>query len=271
MRNLFSLLWKYHFFVLFIILETISLFFLFNSYSYHRSLKYSVVSDISGNIFSTYNRITNYFSLQGENELLAEENASLRNRLNTSFYTADSTNDIKDSLYHFISAKIISSSVNKPNNFMLINKGSKQGLDKEMGVISSNGIAGIIIGTSQNYAVVMSMLHQNTRISGRLMKGGQLVNIIWTGDDYQYCKVIDIPSHIVLQKGDSVVTSGNSLIFPEGILIGTVEEQEQNASEELSRARLKFSTDFNSLRYVYVIDIRKKKEQLELIESVSDE
>ncbi len=271
MRNLFAFLWKYHFFVLFLILETISLFFLFNSYSYHRSLKYSVVSDFSGSLFSTYNSITNYFSLSGENELLVEENARLRNTLNSSFFISDSANNFKDSLYHFISAKIVSTSVNKPNNFMLINKGKKHGLGKEMGVISSNGIAGIVIGVSENYSIIMSMLHQNTRISGRLKNDGQLVNLIWPGDDYRYCKVIDIPSHILLQKGDTVITSGNSLIFPEGILIGTIEEQEQNASEELSRAKLKFSTDFNSLRYVYVIKNIKIDEQIELIDSISDE
>lgn len=154
---------------------------------------------------------------------------------------------------------------------MLINKGEQAGIEEEMGVISSNGIAGIVIGTSDNYAIVMSMLHQNTRISGRLKKNGQLVNLIWPGIDYKYCEVIDIPSHIILQKGDSVITSGNSLIFPEGIHIGTIEEQEQNESEELSRARLKFSTDFNRLRYVYVVKNIKKEEQIILLESISDE
>lgn len=271
MRNLFALLWKYHFFVLFLVLEIISLFFLFNSYSYHRSLKYSVVSDFSGSMFSTYSSITNYFSLKNENEILAAENARFRNLSASSFYHPDSTNDIRDSLYHFISAKIVSTSVNKPNNFMLINKGEKAGLEKEMGVISSNGIAGIVIGTSDNYSIVMSMLHQNIRISGRIKNSGQLVNLVWPGNDYTVCKVIDIPSHIILQKGDTVVTSGNSLIFPEGIVIGTIEEQEQNASEELSQARLKFSTDFNRLKHIYVIQNKKKKEQLDLIDSISDE
>lgn len=271
MRNLFALLWKYHFFVLFLVLESVSLFFLFNSYSYHRSLKFSIVSDISGNMYSALNSVSAYFSLKKDNEVLTEENVRLRNLSNLSYYYSDSTKNYKDSLYQFISAKIVSTSVNKPNNFMLIDKGEQSGIEKEMGVISSNGIAGIVIGTSGNYAIVMSMLHQNTRISGRLKKDGQLVNLIWPGNDYKYCDVIDIPSHIRLQKGDSVITSGNSLIFPEGILIGTIIEQEQNESEELSRALLKFSTDYNSLRYVYAVKNIKKEEQIILLENISDE
>jgi len=271
MRNLFVFLWKYHFFVLFLVLEAVSLFFLFNSYSYHRSLKYSVVNDISGNMFSAFSSISAYFSLKKDNEILAEENVRLRNLINLSFDSADSNYTYKDSIYQFISAKIVSTSVNKPNNFMLIDKGEQDGIEKEMGVISSNGIAGIVIGTSDNYSIVMSMLHQNTRISGRLKKGDQLVNLIWQGNDYKYSDVIDIPSHILLQKGDTVITSGNSLIFPEGILVGTIVEQEQNESEELSRARLKFFTDFNSLRYVYVVKNIKKEQQINLLESIGDE
>lgn len=271
MRNLFAFLWKYHFFVLFVILETFSLLLLFNSYSYHKSLKYSAVTDFSGSLFSTYSNITNYFSLKSENEVLANENANLRNQLRASFYHIDSTNDYSDTLYHYTAASIVSNSISKPNNFMVINKGSNQGLEKEMGVISSNGVAGIVVGTSNNYAVVMSMLHQNTRISGRIKKSGQLVNLIWQGADYTSCRVLDIPSHVVLYQGDTVITSGNSLIFPEGILIGTIIKQEVNASEELSQATLKFSTDFSALRHIYVIKNTKGHEQLELLEEVEDE
>lgn len=271
MRNLLAFFWKYHFFVLFVVLETISLLLLFNSYSYHKTLKHSVVTDFSGSIFSTYSNITNYFSLKGENEILAQENASLRNQLKSSFYYNDSTANYNDSLYQYISTKVVSNSISKPNNFIIINKGNNQGLETEMGVISSNGVAGIIVGTSNNYSVIMSMLHQNTRLSGRVKKNGQLVNLVWRGPDYKTCRVLDIPSHVVLYQGDTIETSGNSLIFPEGILIGTVVEQEVDASEELSQATLAFSTDFNALKYLYVIKNKKRAEQLELIEEFEDE
>jgi len=271
MRNLFAFFWKYHFFVLFVVLEIISLSFLFNSYSYHRSLKYNVVSDASGSLFSVSTSITNYFSLKDENEILIEENTSLRNQLKSSFYDPDSTADYKDSLYQYISAKVVSNSINKPNNFMLINKGHNQGLEKEMGVISSFGVAGIIVGTSGNYSAIMSLLHHNTRISGRIKNGGQLVNIEWPGIDYRLGKVVDIPSHVILRQGDSVITSGNSLIFPGGILIGTIVNQEINANAELSEATLKFATSFNTLKHVYVIKNKNRAEQMELLEESSDE
>lgn len=271
MRNLFAFLWKYHFFVLFVVLEIISLSLLFNSYSYHRSLKYSVVSDFSGNIFSLYNNITDYFSLKQENEILAKENASLHNMLKSSFYHADTIVGYEDTLYQYIPAKIVSNSVNKPNNFMLINKGRNDSLKKEMGVISPAGVAGIVVGVSNHYSVIMSLLHQNTRLSARIKKNGQLVNLVWPGLDYVTGKIVDIPSHVILQQGDSVITSGNSLIFPEGLLIGTVLKENIKSGGDLGEATLKFSTDFNSLQHVYVIKNKQKTEQLNLFEEVENE
>lgn len=271
MRNLFAFLWKYHFFVLFVILEIISLTFLFNSYSYHRSLKYNVVSDVSGSIYSTYSNIVEYFSLKSANRVLAEENALLRNKLKSSFNVNDSITDYADTLFQFKSAKIVSNSISKPNNFFLINKGLNHGLEKEMGVISSSGVAGIIIGTSDNYAVVMSILHQNIRISGRIKNGGQLVNLVWPGFNHKICKVIDIPSHVILHEGDTVITSGNSLIFPEGILIGKIIQQDRNKNEELSEATLSLATDFSTLKHVYVIKNKRRDEQVELLENTNNE
>lgn len=271
MRNLFAFLWKYHFFVLFVVLEAISLLLLFNSYSYHRSLKYSVVTDFSGGIFSLYDNITDYFSLKQENELLAEENALLHNKLKSSFYHSDTAAGFEDTLYQYIPAKIVSNSINKPNNFILINKGRHDGVTKEMGVISSTGIAGIVVGVSNNYAVVMSILHQNTRLSARIKKNGQLVNLVWPGVDYEIGKITDIPSHIRLQPGDTIITSGNSLIFPEGIPVGNVLDQQVNANEDLGQATIKFSTDFNTLQHVYVIRNKKKQEQMELLEKADHE
>jgi len=271
MRNLFAFLWKYHFFVLFVILEIISVSLLFNSYSYHRSLKHSVVSDFTGNVFSLYSNITEYFSLKQENDILVKENAYLRNELKDSFYRPDTITGFKDTLYKYIPAKVVSNSVNKPNNFMLINKGRKDGLEKEMGVVSPNGVAGIIVGVSNHYSVVMSLLHQNTRLSARIKKNGQLVNLVWQGVDYTSGKIVDIPSHVILQRGDTVITSGNSLIFPEGILVGTILKENIKTNEDLGEATLKFSTVFNTLQHVYVIKNMKKTEQLNLLEGIDNE
>ena len=272
MRNLFSLLWKYHFFVFFLILETISLILLVNNYSYHRSLAFNTASDFTGNIYSTYGNIEHYFSLKHENEQLLEENARFRNEL--SALTAalpDSLPADTNSTYYYIPAHVISNSVNKRNNLILIDKGLNDSIKKEMGVVSPTGIAGIVIGVSDHYAVVMSMLHRNSRISGRVKKNGQLVNIVWKGTDFTKGEVIDIPTHFTLSKGDTIITSGNSLIFPPGILIGTIAIDQQADNLQLGHATLNFSTDFNGLEYVYVIKNREKKEQEELLNEVENE
>lgn len=266
MRNLFAFLWKYQFVTLFFILEIFSIVLLVNSYSYHKSVAFNITSEFSGKIYSSYSNITDYFSLKQENERLSAENARLRNELSSSFLISDTVTVFKDSLYRAIPAKVISSGVNRPNNYIMVNKGSKQGVQLEMAALSSDGVAGFVIGVSEHYSYIMSTLHKNTRISATISKNGQLVNIIWPGPDYRVGKVIDIPSHVHLVEGDTVVTSGNSMIFPQGIVIGTIIEQLESENKGLGNASLKFATDFNSLKTVYLVKNLMKKEQQKLIE-----
>lgn len=261
MRTLFALLWKNQFFVLFVLLETASLILLNRSYSYHGSIVHSTTSDISGSMFSAYSGVTDYLYLKEENKLLADENAMLKNRLPSSFLLTDTQYVYRDSLFRFIPVKVVSNSVSKRNNFIMVNKGSRHGVEKEMGVVSPKGIAGVVIGVSKNYSTIMSMLHQNMRISARIKRSGQLVNVVWDNNDYLFGTVIDIPSHIKLMPGDTIVTSGNSLIFQEGIIVGTIETHHQDTNKKLSKAVLRYITDFNSINHVYIIDNLMKPEQ----------
>lgn len=270
MRNLFTLIWKYQFIVLFVVLEVVSLLLLSRSYSYHGSITYNATSDISGNIFSVYNSVTDYLYLKEENSLLTEENAILRNKLESSFLVTDTQFVYRDSLFQYIPVKVVSNSVSKRNNFIMVNKGRKHGIEKEMGVVSPTGIVGVVIGVSENYSIIMSMLHQNMRISGRIKNSGQLVNVIWDNVDYLFGNVIDIPSHIRLLPGDTIVTSGNSLIFSEGIIIGTIESHEIDNNKNLSVALLRYCTDFNSLNHIYIINNLMKMEQDSLLQQVDN-
>ncbi len=265
MYNLLAFLRKHQFFAFFLLLELVSFLLLANSYSYHNSLQFNTVNDLSGNLFSNVNTIESYFLLKNENEKLLAENAALRNKLASAYVSADTTIVFTDSLYNYIPAKVVSNSVSDQNNFMLVNKGSVHGIVKEMGVISAQGIAGIVIGTSKHFSRVMSVLHQNTRISGRIKKNNQLVTVVWNGQHYSEGLVNDIPSHILLSPGDTIVTSGNSLIFPRDIVIGTVVKQTMPENKNLGNATLEFCTDFNSLQYVYLIQNKMREEQDSLI------
>jgi rod shape-determining protein MreC len=271
MRSLFAFLWKYQFLALFVVLEAVSLLMVMNSYSYQRSLAFNSTNDLTGGILEVYSDISDYFGLRRANNTLLEENTLLHHQQVSSFLMTDTNYIYRDSLHRFIPARVVSNSVNRRNNFILIDKGSRHGIQKEMGVISPGGLAGIVTGVSEHYAYVMSMLHLNTSISARIKKNDQLVNVLWEGVDYKTGKVVDIPSHVILQEGDTVITSGNSLIFPENILIGTILEQKISESKELGSATIAFATDFNSLRFVYVIENLMKEEQQELIMSQENE
>jgi rod shape-determining protein MreC len=261
MRNLFALLWRNQFFVLFILLETTSIFLLTRSSSYHGSLAYSTTSDISGSVFNSYNNLTRYLALNEENNALAEENARLRNLVPSSLLLHDSIYLNNDTSYRYIPARVVQNTVNKSNNFIIINKGNNDGIMKEMGVISRNGVVGVVVGVSDNYSTIMSMLHSRVRISARVKKSGQLVNVIWGQKNHLFGTVIDIPSHVSLGEGDSVITSGNSMIFPENILIGVIESHETDLNKNLSSAKIRLGADFNGLYHVYLIDNVMKPEQ----------
>ena len=265
MHSLLLFIRKHWFVVLFLLLETGSLLLVANSYSYHRSLTFNTVNDFTGGLFSTYSNITDYFTLKEANESLSKKNADLLNQQTSSFLSTDTGFVYHDTLYKYISAHVISISTNHPANYIMIDKGSLHGIKKEMGVISNRGVAGIVIGVSKHYSLVMSMLHHNSIISGRIKKNNQLVSIIWDTGDYRFGKIIDIPSHIELNKGDTIATSGISMIFPEGIDIGTVEDYKENSNMDFMEGTLRYATDFNSLQNVYVIKNLMKEEQQSLL------
>lgn len=266
MRNLFIFLWKHQFLVLFLILEAVAFSMLIHSYSYQRTLSFNAANDITGDILKTSSDVSNYFYLERENKQLLEENARLRNKLKSSFLNPDTSGTYRDTLFAYIPARVIRNTVNRYNNFIVLNLGKKQGIEKEMGVISDRGIAGIVIGVSPNYSIAMSLLNENARISARIKKNHQLVNVVWNKDHLGDGKVVDIPAHFKLNKGDTIITSGNSFIFPAGLNIGTIISYHKSENMGLCTAVLQFSTHFNSLNYVYLVKNLKKKEQIKLLE-----
>jgi rod shape-determining protein MreC len=252
MRFLFIFLKKQSFFLLFIFLEFIAILLLVNHNNYHKTSILNSGNIITGSFYSVFSSIGDYFSLKKANQQLSEENALLLN-VGISLSQASDSSHIKDTTYRFIPARVISNNTRNRNNYIMINKGRSHGVEKEMGLVSPAGIAGIIINVSENYSIAMSLLHKDTRISARLKSNGQMVDVSWDGVDYKKGIIENIPSHIIPRHGDIVITSGYSFVFPENIIIGTIGEKiEQGGS--LNRAELYFSTDFNNLYYVYVTE-----------------
>jgi rod shape-determining protein MreC len=249
MRYLFIFLKKQSFFLLFVILELLAIILLVNNAPYHKTKVINSANVITGSINSTYSFITDYFFLKEANRQLSIENARLRKGI--AYMDISDSLYSKDTSYLFIPAKVISNTSRNRNNFIMINKGSKDGIEREMGLISPLGVAGIIVDISSHYATAMSLLHKDTRISAKLKSNGQMVSVGWDGLDYRKGLVEDIPSHIRPMPGDTVITSGYSFVFPENLLIGTIGEKIESTGN-LNKAELIFSTDFNQLHFVYI-------------------
>ena len=159
---------------------------------------------------------------------------------------------------------MISNSTNKRNNFLMLNKGTKHGIINHMGVIIGNNVVGQVVGVSPHFCWVMSLLNKDSRVSGKFRKNNQLVNVEWNGVNYRIGQVKEIPKHIRMMKGDTIITSGNSDIFPEGLMLGTISSFTVAPDENFNHAEITFSTDFNSIGYVEVVVdmMRQEKETL---------
>jgi rod shape-determining protein MreC len=250
-------------------LETLSLILFFNYNDYQNSALTYVSNGITGSVLNVSSDVSEYFSLKRVNRILAEDNAKLHSNRSEAFYKADTDSFYhKDTLYkleyRYISAKVINNSTNKRNNFIMLNKGHNQGIENHMGVIMGNRIVGQVVSISNHFCWVMSLLNKDSKISGKFKKNNQLVNIEWSGGNYQIGEVKEIPKHVVIHIGDTIITSGNSDIFPEGLLIGTIDHFTIAQEENFNYATIRFSTDFNSLSFVEVlIDLmRQEKENL---------
>ncbi|MBR4391763.1 MAG: rod shape-determining protein MreC [Bacteroidales bacterium] len=262
MYNLIRFIQKHHFVLLFLVLEVLCIVMLTSTQSFHRQKRINTTNDIVGRIYETGNDIGDYFRLGKINRELAEENAMLRRQLSVITDTTQPYQEYvnKDTIYEFIPARVVNSTVNRPNNYILIDKGRLDGIEKDMGVISTDGIVGIVADVSQHYASVMSLLHSYSTISVRFKNNEHLANLRWETTNYRYGIIDDIPTHLLLQKGDTIVTSSYSYIFPENLMAGTVMELIPSPSGTLNKAKIQFSTDFSTLKNVYVIHHTNKAE-----------
>lgn len=255
MRNLLAFISRHQFFFLFLIFLVISFILVYNNNYFHRSRVISTTNQVTGRLNQAYANITGYFDLKKSNEMLAAENAQLRSHFIKGYKDTPDMAIFPDSMvsFQYISARIISNSIQHRNNYFMLDKGWRAGVRKDMGVIAPNGIIGIVTDVSDHFSAGISVLHKDTKISGKIKNKNQLVNISWDGINYRLGTIAHIPAHVHLLPGDTVITSGNSQIFPEGIMIGTVEYIEDEMENLFKKGKIRYSIDYNQLTYVYVV------------------
>lgn len=247
-------------------IEFFCFFLMYKNSGYQGSSLFNSANGVAANVYHTAANIREYLLLKDENDKLAEENAMLHNLLKKGYAAIPLTQFIKrDTLYRqqytYVSAKVVNASINKRNNYITINMGSDQGMTRYMAVINSNGAVGFIKDVSKNFSSVMSLLHKDVKVNCELKVDKSYGPLIWDGSDYRFCSLTDIPTHARIKKGDTVITSEKSGIFPEGINIGTVDSWERRSNDPFFTVKVKLIVDFKKLNHVFIIKNKFKMEQ----------
>lgn len=275
MQQLIYFFRKYKYFLFFLLLEFFALALTINNNNFQRSKFISSANSITGGLYEKYAHITDYFGLKSTNESLVLENTRLKNEIETLKSLLDSTVDITvidSTTYHqkyvYTQAKIIKNSYNKPNNFITLNKGKKEGVFTEMAVVNSKGILGVTDQVNDHYARVRSILNTNSRINARFKNSFHFGTLMWNGKDYNTVQLVDIPRQAKISIGDTIITGGKSTIFPEGILIGLVKNiKSTNISSEIE---VQLFNDMSNLGNAYIIKSLDKA-NVDVLENAKNE
>ncbi|QDW23704.1 rod shape-determining protein MreC [Pedobacter sp. KBS0701] len=268
MRNLWIFISRYNAFFLFIIFFIIGLYLTVKNNSYQRSVTLNSTNEVVGTAYERLNVFKRYLNLGMVNDSLAAENAKLKSQL-LSLTTVDTAKDVKvvDTItnqdYTYLAAKVIKNSITLRNNIMTINKGSVDGIKAGMAVIApQKGVVGFIRDVSEHLATIQSLLHKDTKISVTLKKNNALGSLVWGDGNFDIKKAFikEVPNHIKMYVGDTVVTSGFAS-FPKGILVGRISKPNVATNDNFLSAELNLFTDFSTLQYVYVVKYKKAEEQ----------
>jgi rod shape-determining protein MreC len=268
MRSLLTFLARYNNLIIFLILEGIAGYLLATGNNYHNA---RVVNAINGLVNGLEEKIINtrtYLNLRDINKSLAAENVALRNSIErlvkneNSLFVSVSDSVFRQQYIH-ATAEVIDNSINRQKNFFTINKGLNQGIAVNMAVTDGLGVAGVIVGCTENFSIAMSMLNIDFKLSARLKSNGYFGSLNWDGRDHRKAVLSEIPQHVFVSIGDTIETTGYSAIFPEGIIVGTVSDFEKRGGD-FYKITISLATDFKKLHFVDVIGNMKKTEQLEL-------
>ncbi len=257
MRSLFRFLAKNYFFLLFVVLETICLGMVVKYNNYQKVKFLNSSNAFIAKTYEIFNTFSGFFHLQQVNTELAAENASLKNELEK--LAAREAKEGLDSIaidsvtYAFIPAKVINNSVNKQNNYITLNKGRKDGVRTDMGIIGPDGIVGIITNISDHYSTGPTLLNKKWKVSAKIKKNNYFGSLVWDGINFQHAKLNEIPFHVDPAVGDTIVTSGYSSYFPEGTMIGQIESFDHGSGDNFYDITVVLSTNFMTLSHVEII------------------
>lgn len=242
-------------FLLFSVLFLVSLALTIRSHSFHSAKFTSSANFLSGGIYSAKSGVSGYFGLKEENQKLIDENMHLRSLLsNKEDISEVKTQDSSDtSKYNFLSAKVINNTYSKTKNLLTIKKGSNDGIAIDMGVITSNGIVGIVNHVSKNYATVQSVLNTNSQINARLKNSNHFGSLVWNTKNPNIVQLTDVNRLAPVKVGDSIITDGKSTIFPEGLPIGTIKTFELGENDSFN-LNIQLFNDMTNLKHVYIIE-----------------
>ena len=278
MRNLLNFLFRYNHCIVFVLLQGMSFLLLFSFNNYQHSRFFTSANAFVGKIYEATRAVTGYFDLQRQNEVLMERNIWLEQQLlladkrlkemeeaSTTSWPAETTT----TMFQSYKACVIKNSLNRADNYITLNQGSLAGIKPDMGVIGPNGVVGIVYKTSPHYSLVISLLSSKSNLSCKIAGNEYFGFLQWEGDDSRYAYLKDLPRHAEFAIGDTIVTSGFSTVFPQGMMVGVIEEANDTNDGLSFLLKIKLATDFGKLRNVHVL-AREGIEEQKLLEEKAE-
>lgn len=282
MHNLTEFLAKHNHWFVFLVLEVVSMVLLFRYNSYQGSVWFSSANAVTGKVYEWDSAVESFFSLSGVNSQLTQRNAFLEQqvrmlddsiaRLTRSQEAAVTRLSSKVPFQgcRLIPAKVVANMVNRYDNLITIDKGSADGVKRDMGVVCGMGVVGIVYLVSEHYSIVIPALNSHSNISCTIQRRGYFGYLRWRGGSSQLAYLEDVPRHAHFKLGDNVVTSGYSSVFPPGVMVGKVLHVFNSADGLSYRVQVKLSTDFARLRDVCLVDDSALQERIDLMRAAQD-
>ncbi|MFO7825765.1 MAG: rod shape-determining protein MreC [Cyclobacterium sp.] len=264
MQQIFLFLYRLRALLLFLALELLAVGIIFTHNSPQGAVFFNSSNKLVGNLLSVKNNFVSYFSLYTANQALAEKNAELLNKLDRVSPVLDSANLSIDSVlaknFEFWSARVINNSIHLNQNYITLNKGTKDGIEEGMGVFNELGVVGRVKGTSNNFSSVISLLNTNLLISSKIKETEVFGSIKWDGLKSNEAKLLYVPRHVQIEPGQEIVTSGYNAVFPEGIMIGKVKSVNPGSETNYLDISVSLSVDFSKLNFIYLVKNDSREE-----------